>query len=379
MPDIELGIIGGGIAGLSTAVACQRAGIDAHVFEAAPAIKPLGTSLSLWSNAMTCLADWDLAEGAKSKGAVFDQVATRRPDGKPFMVQPLQDLQAEAGQPAVIVRRSDLAAILRSTLADDTVHLGHELTDLNGTELAFANGMKVTAKHVIAADGIWSPTRAKIRNDPAPKYSGYGAYLGLSSGPSFQDQACEYLGHDDRMGVFETGDDTRYWFYVANDPVRSQHARVVRSDEVLDKITHWPQPFQDLVKQSHDGIVHVAFHDRPVGNHWGIENVTLIGDAMHPYVPNLGQGGCQAIEDAHAVAAGLQRGHWGVDLQSWMHKTRTKRARYFYANSRKVGMLAQPQNLLLRMMRSVIYAKPMQGLVTKELRKQFIRPAYPAP
>jgi len=91
--DIEGAIVGGGIAGLSTAVACHQAGLDAHVFEAAPEFKALGTSLSRWPSAMACFADWGLAPQIRKRGQTIEQLAWRHLDGRAIFQQPLSDLK----------------------------------------------------------------------------------------------------------------------------------------------------------------------------------------------------------------------------------------------------------------------------------------------
>lgn len=384
IPEIEIAIIGGGIAGLSAAIACHQNNIDAHVYEAAPEFKPLGTSLSLWPNAMQCLSDWGLDGEVAARGAMVKQVAWRRPDGRAYFAHALDDLYADVGQSGYCVRRSDVHAILAAALPKERLHLGCNVTqsqiDTSGGHLTFENGQSVHAKHVIVADGLWSPLRNRLRQEKPPIYAGYGAWLGLSSakGPGFAEgEAAEFLGHNGRFGLIETGQDTNYWFFVANRPSPTEHARVASVDEVMPMLSGWPDWTKELASAPADAPpVFVSFYDRPVSKSWGGEGYTLIGDAMHPFVPNLGQGACQAIEDGHAVAAALSKGLQGAALNAWLSNQRLDRLRYMRKHANKVGQLAQSTSPLARAVVSLFGMAPFQKMTERDMIKQFNRPAY---
>jgi 2-polyprenyl-6-methoxyphenol hydroxylase-like FAD-dependent oxidoreductase len=382
MPDIDLAIIGGGIAGLSASVACNKIGRAAHVFESATAFEPLGTSLSLWPNAMKCLADWNLAQDVANAGHSIDQLAWRRADGRPYFVQPLKPLYDHVGATGICLRRADLHQILADAIPTDQLHTGHQLQKIvqhvDQTELHFANGETVTANHVIAADGIHSALRAQTLNDGAPTYSGYGAWLGHSSARltnASDGEGCEYFGPSGRFGVFETGDDTRYWFLVAN---RASTEPPADPNDAHTQMSGWPDDMRNLVgSTSAESTIYVPFFDRKVARRWGTKTLTLIGDAQHPFVPNLGQGACQAIEDAHALAAGLDRGIDTNDLSDWLAKTRLKRTRYMQATSHRIGELAQSNSRIMRAALGLYSIPPFSNYMRAELQKQFTLPLYP--
>lgn len=385
MSEVEIAIIGGGIAGLATAVALHTLGHKAHIFESAPAFQPLGTSLSLWPNAVACLSDWGLDKTLTDLGAPIDQIAWRQPDGRPYFIQPLAEIHAELGHQGICIRRSDLHATLMDAIAPDQLHAGHELTQFQDTgdavKLHFANGKTATAKHVIAADGINSKIRKEIFNDGPPTYCGYGAWLGLSSAPSptpVFNECCEFIGKDGRFGVLETGNDTRYWFFIANQETPSTSATLTDTKAVLNLISHWPAPFQDLVENTEPSkVTKVAFYDRKVARNWGAGNITLIGDAIHPFLPNLGQGACQAIEDAHLIAKGIYDGKTGPDLTKWLTHSRRKRVSIMQRDSRKTGALGQGKGLFYHFARGLFGKPPFDGIMRKQLISQFENPNRP--
>ncbi len=381
--DVDIAIVGGGIAGLAAAVACHRAGLSAHVFESAPAFAPLGTSLSIWPNAMGCLADWGLDKKVQTAGAPIASLAWRRPSGRAYFARSLDGLYTQAGHTGVCVRRAGLHAVLAGALPDGSVRLGHRLdaarTVPQGTQLSFERQGILTARQVIAADGLWSGLRAALTQDAPPRYAGYGAWLGQSPAPLPGDvpfEGCEYIGAGARMGVFETGGDMRYWFVVANTPDPTPHARPAHVDEVIPLLADWPAQFRELVAASPEPPVYVSFYDRPVARSWGPDGVTFVGDAMHPFVPNLGQGACQAIEDGHAIAHALSQGLRGAKLNRWMHRQRHARVAYMRRTANKVGQLAQSSSALVRGALSLFGMPPFSAMMTADLRRQFTRPGY---
>ncbi len=379
--EIDIAIVGGGIAGLSAAIAIEKAGLTAQVFEAAPVIKPLGTSLSLWPNAMACLKDCGCDLPVRESGHPIGSLAWRRPDGKPYFARPLDDLYEEVGETGICIRRADLHDHLLMSLDPSVINLGQRLkqieTHSDGATLTFDKGAPVKASQVIAADGAGSSLRKLLLDDGDPTYSGYGAWLGLSSAPAPYnqgDEGCEYIGRKDRLGIFETGNDTRYWFLVANADTPTPHARGANLQEALTRLHDWPKALTDVVAGSHDGsVVYVSFYDRPISKTWGKGPITLIGDAMHPFVPNLGQGACQSIEDACTAAKGLKQGLRGDDLNGFMYRNRDSRLRYMRKTAQKVGKLVQSPNPIKRASLNLFGMPGMTGTMTKDLRRQFTR------
>jgi len=380
MSKIDVAIIGAGVAGLSAAVACCKAGIDAHVFETAPEFSPLGTSLSLWPNAMRCLAEWGLDADVTACGKVIEQIAWRRPNGKPYFVYPLRPIYEQLGYSGVCVRRSDLHKHLLAAIPKHRLHTNRYLVAANDTEddgvkLQFENGHTQTAGHVIAADGLWSQLRKTILDDGDPIYSGYGAWFGLSpvKAPGFgQNEGCEFIGATARLGVFETGRNTRYWFLIANRDVPNKHASSVPIDEILPYLAGWPEELREIVLgTSSRQAIYSSFYERPVSAQWGRGNITLVGDAMHPIVPNLGQGACQAIEDGHTVAAGLSQGLRGASLNSWVRAQRLTRIRYMRRTANRIGNLVQSSTRMSRWVIPLLGLPPLRQLSLSDLKKQF--------
>ncbi|MEM9579410.1 MAG: FAD-dependent oxidoreductase [Pseudomonadota bacterium] len=379
-PDIA--IIGAGIAGLSAAVALAEKGITAKVFEAAPRLAPMGTSLSIWPNAMRCLDDWGLAQDVARAGAPITHVAWRDPSGRAFFAHDMSRLYERFEQPGICVRRSDIHDILAGAVPKGSLHLGHALetcSEKDGqVQLRFANGETHGADMVIAADGLWSDLRQKLLPQLAPKYSGYGAFLGLSPAPApagRSGEAGEYIGAKARIGVFETGRDTRYWFVVANDSDPHPSARPAKLSDVLPHLEGWPEALRTLVQQTaSEHLIHASFYQCNVKGPWGAGRVLCIGDAMHPFVPNLGQGACQAIEDGHVLAEGIAAGIEPARMPDWMARQRGKRVLDLQQQAAKIGDLVQGMGGWHMPILKATRLLPDMGVMNRSFAAQFQMP-----
>lgn len=382
---LDIAVIGGGIAGLSAALAAQNAGQTAEVFEASGSFRPIGASITLWPNAMACLADWGIDLAVRDSGHLIDGLAWRRPDGRPYFAYASKDLYRAACQNGYAMRRDDLHDQLLMALDPGHIHLGQKLTSLETSDdhvtLTFATGEVVRARQVIGADGVWSQVRERVLNDGAPRYTGYGAWMGLSpvaAPDEFGNEACDFIGAKDRFGLLETGNDTRAWFLTANTKAPTPQARPANRQEALTRMDDWPEALRNIVKGTEDGATtYMSFYDRPIASRWGHGRVTLVGDAMHPFAPNLGQGACQAIEDAWVLAAGLSEGHDGDTLNGWMKQHRSARLTSLRKTSNRVGRLVQNTSPLMRLGLSLSGYRPITSLVTRDIQRQFARPLLP--
>jgi 2-polyprenyl-6-methoxyphenol hydroxylase-like FAD-dependent oxidoreductase len=332
---------------------------------------------------MACLAKWGLAEAALQDGQVIDHIAWRKPDGRPYFTQQMAGLYSDLGQVGICLRRSDLHRHLVAAVDPATLHINHRLTAVaqqgDRVRLEFEGGARLLARQVIGADGISSPLREKVLGGQNPTYAGYGAWLGLSGAPfpnARPNEGCEYIGPQVRMGVFETGQDTRYWFVIARSADLTRHARPARAEDCSPLLQGWPDALRQLPLQSDPAsVVYVSFFDNPVANHWGQGNITLIGDAMHPILPNLGQGACQAIEDAYVLGLGLACGLRGDALNVWMKSRRQSRVTYMRRVSHSLGRWAQSSLPAARASLHLLGLPPVQAIMQAELRKQFTGPA----
>lgn len=386
MPQVQkVVVVGAGICGLSTAVACRAAGAQVEVFEAAPSISPLGTAISLWPNAQTCLDTWGLRDVVEGMGYPFSKIATRRIDGTAIFEVDLEPLHAKHERQSRCVTRADLHQALADHLPNGAIRLGASATGLTWSDdratVTLDTDETIKADLIVVADGQNSTLRPHIVGESTLRYAGYGAVLGLADnwqrppGWGNQAEACEYYGPNGRFGVFRLGPDRTYWFFVGSSVPQSTRAVATDVDWLMEQLREWPAFTRDLVANTPpDRMPQVSFHDRTPAPHWGNGRVLLAGDAAHPMIPNFGQGANQAIEDAHAIGLGLAAHHSGAALASFYTKMRKRRVEKFVTESRQNGQLTQQEGPFGKWMRNGFMRMVPKSMVRRQLDRQFTLP-----
>jgi 2-polyprenyl-6-methoxyphenol hydroxylase-like FAD-dependent oxidoreductase len=174
----------------------------------------------------------------------------------------------------------------------------------------FTNGVEIEADFLIGADGLHSDVRAQLLGDGPPRYRGYTVWRGIASvAPDSvsSNTALEIHGRGQRFGLGPVGNGRVGWWATANAKTEQRSSYDTRR-ELLCLFKDWYKPALDLIEATpSDHILTTPAFDREAVSTWGAQHVTLLGDAIHPTTPNLGQGGCLAMEDAFVLASTAQR------------------------------------------------------------------------
>jgi 2-polyprenyl-6-methoxyphenol hydroxylase-like FAD-dependent oxidoreductase len=347
-------IAGGGIGGLAAVVALQRVGIEAAVFEKAPEFAEVGAGLSLWSNAMLALRRLGLEVTALQAGSVIERIRTFLSTGESLGSVDFAALGEKAGAPSVCLHRAALQhLLLDAALAADpsSVQTGRECTgfeaDAGGVAVLFPNGSRERGDVLIGADGIHSVIRRQLFGGERIRFAGYLAWRGIAEGaiPLPEREALVVLARGAQAGCFHCGERKLYWFLTRNAAPGSLASPPGNRGEVIERIKHWRVPFRAYVETTaENAILRDDVIDRPARRIWGAGRVTLLGDAIHATTPNLGQGACQAVEDAVVLADSLRRcSSPEVGLRNYEARRR-RRANYLIRQSRRVGIALQLSN-----------------------------------
>jgi 2-polyprenyl-6-methoxyphenol hydroxylase-like FAD-dependent oxidoreductase len=350
-------VAGGGIGGLTAAIALRRAGFEVSVFERAAELREVGAGLLLAANAQKALAKLGLAEAVSSLGTPASAAEIRSWHGEVLASIPAAELEKKVGTPSAAVHRADLQALLAREVGEGRLRLGAEVEgfeqDQSGVTVSLAGGSQEQADVLVGADGLRSRVRAGLFGPERPRYAGYTAWRAvvepkeelLPWGMGF-----ESWGRGARFGCAHIGDGRVYWFATANAPEGekdgSPGSLAGAKAKLLRLFSGWHRPVADLVGAAEEGtILRTDIYDRePLGGRWGEGRVTLLGDAAHPMTPNLGQGACQAIEDAVVLARCLgERGATAESLRSY-ERLRSDRVAMVVRRSRRVGMVGQVKN-----------------------------------
>jgi 2-polyprenyl-6-methoxyphenol hydroxylase-like FAD-dependent oxidoreductase len=309
---MRIAIIGGGIGGLCTALALVRAGFEPEVFEQAPALLEVGAAIAVWPNAMRVLQRLGCGEEVLKRAGVIKQVRWLNYDGRNFRHVNFPETDA----PAVALHRADLQRILLQAVPEKLVRLGKKFesySEEDGTlRASFADGTSISCDVLIGADGLHSRARELALKDGPPIFRGYTVWRGITPftpGELKPATAMEIFGRGRRFGIGPVGLGRTGWWATANEPEEAAEDSSEHQSKLMSLFDGWYAPVLELIRGTPStSILRNSTYDRTPVKKWTDGNVILIGDAVHPTTPNLGQGGCMAIEDAAILAGCLSKG-----------------------------------------------------------------------
>jgi 2-polyprenyl-6-methoxyphenol hydroxylase-like FAD-dependent oxidoreductase len=369
-------IIGGGISGLTAGIALARRGLEPVIYEQAPELKEVGAGVTLWVNAFRALESIGLAEEVVRLAGGFTGGGVRRPDGRWLARQRKDVLLGRWGSALASMHRAELQQLLAAEIDPAAIRLGARCTGFrpaaDGVAVLFEDGREVRADLLVGADGVHSVVRRGLFGDAPLRYRGYTAIRAVTPAGSvpLPANASETWGRGRRFGLGPTSGDRLTWFATWNSPPASG-AGGSRS-HLLGLFGDWHEPIRRVIEATPaDSIVRTDIYDRWPTRTWTRGQVALIGDAIHPMTPDLGQGACQGIVDAVTLArcvAGaddLRAGLLGYQRQRWrnaavttmiartMASTGQRHGRYSCA-ARDALVAALPLPVMLRQLDLVV-------------------------
>ena len=316
--SLNVAVIGGGIGGLTAAVALRRAGCAVDVYEQAPQLTEVGGGINMGPNATRILRGLGLAEGLDREGVRPAGTHQRRwQDGRTLQRAPLNPLCEQLyGAPHMTLHRADLLAIIASGFPAERIHLGHRLVGVadlgDGAEAWFENGERVRTDVVVGADGIHSAVRTALFGAEEPRFAGCVAYRGLVPVERIADLGLE-IGSQSWVGP---GAHLVHYFVsrgrLLNFVGWTEHDTWNREDwtdqatieRALAAFDGWHPQIGRIIAAADTCFIWALFDRDPLPR-WSVGHTTLLGDACHPMYPFMGQGAAQAIEDGAALAACL--------------------------------------------------------------------------
>lgn len=351
-------IIGGGIGGLTAAIALRRKGIEAQVYEKSPALRELGAGISLWPNAVKALRKLGLGSAIDSISVDSQDVALRRWDGAYISRTQSRELERRFGGGMIILHRAELLAALANEVGAENIHLGHAVTNIEenalGVSASFSNTVDGRSDILIGADGLHSFVRSWLGHDNPIRYSGYTSWRAVVSFDSSTIIPSETWGRGKRFGILPVKGSRVYWFATSNHPEGGHDSSEGPQAQLLSLYKGWHPPIEALIQATpSSSVIRTDISDRDPLTEWGRGRVTLLGDAAHPMTPNLGQGACQAIEDALELAQCLAHEtnlEWALQNYS---KKRIARTSSIVLASRRVGSLAQIESAAICQLRNI--------------------------
>lgn len=325
-------VAGAGVGGLALAkVLSKNPKIEVTVLERTDEFKRFGGPIQLASNALEVLKEMD--------EDVFNQIMEKftftgnKMNGIKDGIRTEWYAKFDLASPAEarnmpytgVIERPDLQEIYLRNLPKGCVQNGDGVksytTDskTGAVTVELDSGKTVTGDVLIGADGIWSAVRATMRDEPArgdgsgATYSGYTVFAGelnYDSPDNGEVGYKVYIGPGQYFVITDIGNGRYQWYaFLARPPGSVNDPKPEGSSKYLQEIfAGWSHEVHAILTVTReDEIEQRDLYDRPpsVRKAWCDGHVALLGDGIHAMMPNLGQGGCQAIEDAYVISQEL--------------------------------------------------------------------------
>ncbi len=303
-------IIGSGMAGLAAGIAMRQAGYHVEIYEKTRKLRPAGAGISLWSNGIKVLNKLGLGEEVAAIGGQMNRMEYRTHQGEVLNHINLMPLVEQVGQRPYPVSRTELQQMMLRAFGEADVQMGMRCVevkqDADSATAIFEDGSAATGDLVIGADGIHSVVRTYLNEGKVEtRYAGYVNWNGLveaSSDLAESDVWVIYVGEGKRASMMPVGGNRFYFFFGCPKPkgtrVKPQNIRA----ELQKNFAGWAQPVQNLIAKIDPLKVNrLEISDIDPLPHLVKGRIALVGDSAHATTPTLGQGGCQAMEDAEVL------------------------------------------------------------------------------
>ena len=340
MTGLNILVIGGGIGGLTAAVALSRQGFAVTIAEKDPTWSVYGVGIIQQANVVRAMADLGLLDEYLDAGVGFDAVEIYLPDGTRAARVPSPRLIDRYPSNVGIGRRA-----LHKVLGDSARAAGAEIRlgvtvealedDGAGVNVSYSDGASGRYDLIVGADGIYSQTRQTILPDaPRPEFTGQGVWRHNFARPATLDALHVYNGPTG-VGLVPISATLMYMYVTSREPGNPAYQRQGCAAAMRAKLAGTAPAIRALADQivDDDEVVYrpleAVFLDGP----WHAGRVVLLGDAVHATTPHLGQGAGMAIEDALVLAEELAR-HDEPEAAFTAYRTRRiERCRYIVENS----------------------------------------------
>jgi 2-polyprenyl-6-methoxyphenol hydroxylase-like FAD-dependent oxidoreductase len=303
-------VVGGGIGGLAAALGLRRGGWDVQVLErrtAAEVAAQPGSGISIWPNGIRALAALGVHEQVLAGAALGGRGGVRVPSGRWLARTDIGDaVRGRFGLPLIITTRQRLVAGLTGALGGGRIEYGTQADEVDAAaSVVRCGGQAREADLIVIADGARSRLRGAVAGaGPGLRYAGYTSWRFIAPRPAGPAEPAETWGRDGQRFAVVPVDADNVYCYATAACAPGGHAADER-EELRARFSAWHPPIPDLLGAlAPDAVIRTDityFAEPPEVLHR--HRTVLVGDAAHAMTPDLGQGGCQALEDAATIGA----------------------------------------------------------------------------
>lgn len=379
--NIDILIQGGGIGGLTLAIALLQKGYSVRVVERASGLSEIGAGIWMAANPMQVFDRLGFAQKIADAGWMVHRITLQDYNGDVLQVADLSEVSRLFGFETVALHRSVLQKVLFEQLPAGVVLFGTEVKNLvqdkDSVSVQLTDDARFDAKVVVGADGIHSNIRQLVSLGGEKRYSGSSSYRAIARGAHLlssesDHDAYEIWGKGCRVGFSKINADDYYWYMTfdsAPEKSRSHEERRIHAEKIFREF--FPK-WIGLLENTRPGeILQTDISDLKRLRIWSSGRIGLIGDAAHAATPNLGQGGAMAIEDAHSLAHAFQQVGVNGEAFELYEKQRRAKVDWTVSTSWTIGRICHYQNPVMRALRNAALKKALSGHSEKQLRKLY--------
>src|SRR4051794_3158391 len=370
-------VAGGGVGGLTTAIAMQKAGHEVQLFEQHDEIRDIGAGLHIWTNAVHVLQGLGVADKLEQHSSIMQKAEFRTSTGGLLASWPQAEISAEHNAPTLQISREELSKVLQGYVADGTIHTGkrvagYEETD-DGVTVRLEDGSTEQADVLVGADGLRSAVRAQLLGEEPPREAGYTVWRGVFTGASKLISPGTFnslWGRGERFVFYDLGFDVLYWMSVASNAGADTSRGEALKDVLKRRHKGWMQPIEAMIQAPDPDETHrTVIYARPPVENWSSKRVTLLGDAAHPMTFNVGQGACQAMEDAVVLARQLTSTEDIAAAMKAYEAERKERTAKYQNLAARLGSMGQWSNPLSVFVRNTVMRVTYRSVALKSHKK----------
>lgn len=368
-------VIGGGIGGLCAAIALQQSGHKTIIYEAAPALKAVGAGVGLAANAMQGLARLGVAEEVVARGKQLEALVMFDEKGDTIRNLDTRPLNRKYGISNFVIHRADLHEVLQNHLQPGSLALGkrcEHITQQGGqVQVRFTDGTSASADLLVAADGINSVVRQQLLPHSQPRYAGYTCWRAVIQNRGVYINSmisAETWAPQGRVGMAPLPGNRIYWYACINAPEQDPHMRQMTPAQLASHFAGLHPPVAEVLAATKpEQLLWNDIADLKPLKQFTYNRVLLLGDAAHATTPNMGQGACQAIEDAVVLGQCLQQEPVLEIALRLYEKRRLARTAKVIRLSRLLGQVAQWPQPLLGSLRNSLFRMMPQGITQRQM------------
>jgi len=363
---MSIAIIGAGIGGLTTAFFLEKLGVSVQIFEQASEIKPVGAGIILAHNAMQVFDKLGFKEAIAKLGNPLTSININTDRLEIINKIEMQYFDDKFAVNSIAIKRGVLQEFLINQLQTDCINLNKKVVDVkigNNTSLFFSDGDEIECDAVIAADGINSVVRHKLFKENTIRKPNQMCWRGISNirlPLKFQSELNEMWGKGSRFGFVKLSTNEVYWYGL-----HCSHLKLEKSD-LLNYFKDYDPVVNEIISQTNfDKVFNSEIFDLKPISSWFNNTVCLLGDAAHATTPNMGQGACQAIEDAYVISHYISKHPINIAFSKY-ERLRKSKAEMIVNLSWKLGALSQIQTPVISAIRNFA----MRSIPAKYNRRQ---------